>query len=169
MNAIELLNKNTLPDGIAGEEDVVVAGNADVVARLPVPINAFYAAYLGGDLEGMITTLHPAVTVRFPSYRPLVGIDQAREFFEFQSTVFDQMDFQLVDAFSHGLMTVVIWRETGTTASGEPWRCHGVDTLIGDGQRIIAVQVGGSSWPLRELLPRFVPGHRASTLAGGIA
>jgi hypothetical protein len=154
---------SALARGIAGDDAVVTAGNADVVARLPLPVGAFYAAYLGADLAGMLALLHPAVTLRFPSYPPLVGIDRAREFFEFQSTLFREMDFQLVDAFSQALMTVVIWRESGTTASGAAWRCHGVDTLLADRKQILAIQVGGSGWPLRELLPRFAPERTYAT------
>jgi hypothetical protein len=154
-NTTGRVTDRSLPFGFSGDEDVDVSANAGVVAQLPVPVDAFYAAYLSGDLEGMLAALRPSVTVRFPSYLPLRGLDQARAFFDFQSTLFGRMDFQLIDTFTVGTATVVIWREDGTTAAGEPWRCHGVDTVIADSSGISSIEVGGSGWPLRELLPRF--------------
>ena len=137
------------------------AGNAGVIAAMPGPVAAFYRGFLTGDVPAIVALLHPDVRIRFPSYPVLRGVPAARHYFEFQENAFGELAFQLVETFTEGAVTYVVWREDGVLASGAPWRCHGVDTIECRGGAIARVDVGGSAWPLLEILPRYSPEARA--------
>lgn len=121
----------------------------------PGPLAPFYEAFVGGDLDGMLRCLSPNIRVRFPSYPIVEGIEHARLFFEFQGTLFQQLDFHLVDVVVSGNLAAVVWTEEGTTSSGSPWMCHGVDLVLYDSGLITEIEVGGSPGPLLTELPRY--------------
>jgi hypothetical protein len=84
-----------------------------------------------------------------------MGIEQIADYFAFQGGAFGAMDFQLVQVFTDGAMTLVLWRELGELVDGTPWRCHGVDTIVSAPSGITHVEVGGAAWMLRDILPRY--------------
>ncbi|MCW2523035.1 MAG: hypothetical protein JWO63_1370 [Frankiales bacterium] len=153
MTAIETLP--VLPAGHTGQEPYDTAGNAELIALMPAPVDAFYLAFLSGDIAGVLAVLDPRAVVHFPSYRPFVGRAELAAYFTFQSEVFGALDFQLVDVLRADAATAVIWREKGVLADGTPWSSHGVDTLISTPSGITHVEVGGPAWALRDVLPRF--------------
>lgn len=144
-----------LPHGYTRDEPVDAAHNAELLARMPAPVDAFYAGFLAGDNTRALAVLDPAAVIRFPSYPPLAGLAAIADYFAFQSAIFASVEFQIVDVFSDGAVTTVIWREVGTLASGAAWRCHGVDTLVSSPSGITRIEVGGPAWMLRDILPRF--------------
>ncbi len=148
---------DNLAFGYTADDPYDTSRNAEVISQMPAPVDAFYTAFLGGDNAGVLAALDPRAVVRFPSYAPLVGTDQIEEYFAFQSNALFELAFQLVQVFSDGATTVVIWREKAVLADGTPWRCHGVDTLISAPSGITRVEVGGPAWTLRDVLPRFTP------------
>jgi SnoaL-like domain len=144
-----------LPNGYTGDEPYDTSRNAELIALMPAPVDAFYLAFLSGDLPGVLGALDPSVVVHFPSYPPFAGIEQVAAYFACQSEVFGALDFQLVEVLADGAVTAVLWREKGVLADGTPWRSHGVDTLISTPSGIKHVEVGGPAWALRDVLPRF--------------
>jgi len=143
--------------GITGADTISAASNDAVLAGMPRAVAAFYRGFFAGDVEAVVALLHPASRVRFPSYPVLRGPDAARGYFAFQEGVFGELEFQLVEAFTEGGATCVVWREAGRLASGDPWRCHGVDVFEERAGLIARLDVGGSAWPLRHILPRYDP------------
>jgi hypothetical protein len=144
-----------LPLGYTGDEAYDTARNAELITQMPTPVDDFYTAFLGGDPAGVLGALDPAAVVHFPSYEPLVGIEQITGYFDFQAASFGAIEFQLVQVFTDGAMTLVVWREQGELVDGTPWRCHGVDTLVSAPSGITHVEVGGAAWMLRDILPRY--------------
>jgi SnoaL-like domain len=144
-----------LPRGYTGDETYDTGRNAELIARMPTPVDAFYAAFLGGDSAAMIAALDPAAVIRFPSYEPLAGTARIADYLAFQGSAFVALDFQLVQVLTEDAVTVVLWREQGALSNGTSWRCHGVDTLVSAPSGITHVEVGGPAWTLREVLPRY--------------
>jgi hypothetical protein len=144
-----------LPRGYTGDEPYDTARNAELIGQMPAPVDAFYAGFLSGDTAGVLAALDPAAAVHFPSYDPLLGIGAIADYFAFQSAAFGAIDFQLVQVFTDGALTLVLWRERGELVDGTPWRCHGVDTLVSAPSGITHVEVGGAAWMLRDILPRY--------------
>ena len=144
-----------LPRGYTGDERYDTGRNAQLIARMPVPVDAFYAAFLGGDSAAMLATLDPAAVIRFPSYEPLAGTARIADYLAFQDNAFGALDFQLVEVLTESGVTIVVWREQGALSDGTSWRCHGADTLVSAPSGITRVEVGGPAWTLRDVLPRY--------------
>lgn len=132
-------------------------GNDDVITRMPEAVARFYRGFFAGDVPAIVAELHPACRIRFPSYPVLHGVAAARDYFSHQDGSFGELAFELVDVFTTGPVTYVVWREDGLLADGTPWQAHGVDTLEQAHGLLRRVDVGGSAWPLREILPRYTP------------
>jgi ketosteroid isomerase-like protein len=162
-----------LPRGYTGDEPYDTSRNAELITRMPSPVDAFYTAFLGGDNAGVLAALDPAAVVHFPSYQPLTGVRQIADYFAFQAAVFGALDFQLVQVLTEGAMTIVLWREQGVLADGTPWRCHGADTLVSAPSGITRVEVGGPAWTLHDVLPRYTgrthPTDGAASTSGRVA
>ncbi|MBW9110450.1 nuclear transport factor 2 family protein [Microbacterium trichothecenolyticum] len=151
--------------GYTDESAVVVAGNREILVAMPAPVSAFYAAYLDGNLEGMLSQLAARVAVRFPSYPTLLGIDAARVFFAGQAGVLEDLRFELVDVITRGDVAAVVWRESATAPDGALWRAHGVDVIRHAHGLIASIEVGGAAAPLRERVPRFASARLATPFA----
>src|SRR5262245_56913465 len=90
---------------------------------------ALYRAFLAGDRDGMLVLLHDDVEVRFLGQAELRGKAAAARFFEFSSGLLDDVRFSLLHLIVDGSVAAGLWEETARTASGEPWRNHGVDVI----------------------------------------
>ncbi len=103
-------------------------GTREVVDRL-------YAAFLAGDSEGMLATMDDRVAVRFLAQADVGGVDEARRFFTFAEQLLRDVSFHVEHKVVDGEWAAVLWHETATTASGEPWANHGVDVIrVRDGK-----------------------------------
>ncbi len=109
---------------------MTIAGSEtrDVIERL-------YGAFLTGDSAGMLATMDDQVSIRFLGQVDAVGIEEARRFFAFAEVLLRDVSFQIERKVVDGEWAAVIWHETATTASGEPWANHGVDVIrVWDGK-----------------------------------
>ncbi|MCR2810630.1 MULTISPECIES: nuclear transport factor 2 family protein [unclassified Microbacterium] len=133
--------------------------NTDLLERMPSPVREFYGHFLAGRADALPELMHPQIAVRFPSYPILRGPTIALAYFRFQETIFGDLIFELVDVIEGDSAVAVLWRESGSTTDGRPWRCHGVDVFRHRDGLITALDVGGSARTLVEGLPRFDPAH----------
>jgi ketosteroid isomerase-like protein len=92
-------------------------------------VDALYEAYDRGDTEGMLALLADNVSVRFLGQADLSGIQETARFFAFASGLLKDLDFRIERKIIDGEWAAVIWEESATTASGEPWENHGVDVI----------------------------------------
>ena len=98
-------------------------------------VDALYAAFLGGDAEGMLALMADDVEVRFLGQGTFHGLPAARRFMAFAGGLLRDVDFRIKHLFVDGDVGCCIWEETATTAAGEPWENHGVDVIgVRDGQ-----------------------------------
>lgn len=92
-------------------------------------VDALYEAFGRGDAAGMIAMFTDDVEVRFLGQADLRGIQEATRFFAFAGGLLTDVDFRIERKIIDGEWAAVIWNESATTASGEPWENHGVDVI----------------------------------------
>jgi ketosteroid isomerase-like protein len=98
-------------------------------------VEALYAAFLAGDGEGMIAQMADDVEVTFLGQGTFHGIPAVRRFMQFSAALLKDVDFQIGALIIDGEVGSAVWRETATTAAGEPWENHGVDVIrVRDGK-----------------------------------
>jgi len=105
-------------------------------SRTRAVVDQLYEAYLRGDREGMLSLFSDGVWVRFLGHKDLHGVEEARQFFKFSDSLLRDLDFRVRRKVIDGEWAAVLWDETATTASGEPWVNHGVDVIRLQGDRI---------------------------------
>ncbi|MFC7550893.1 nuclear transport factor 2 family protein [Plantactinospora sp. GCM10030261] len=126
--------------------------STDEVAR------ALYAAFLGGDADGMLALMHEDVHVRFLGQAELRGTDQVRAFMAFVGGLLTDVRFDLRHLIVDGDVAAGVWRETARTAAGLPWENHGVDVLhVRDGL-IVGMHENNDVRQVRAHLPAYRPG-----------
>ena len=98
-------------------------------------IERLYAAYLGGDPNGMADLLSEQAWVRFLGQAELWGRERARALFTDNEDLFTELDFTIERVVIDGEHAAAIWSEVAVTRSGEPWSNHGVDVFgVADGE-----------------------------------
>ena len=98
-------------------------------------VRALYRAFLDGDPSAMLAEMHDDVEVRFLGARTLRGKPEVIRFLELQTDCLHDLRFELTALLVDGPHAAGVWRETATTADGEPWRNHGVDVFeVRDGR-----------------------------------
>jgi ketosteroid isomerase-like protein len=112
----------------------VGGGGRGVVASTREVAEALYRAFLAGDVEGMLALLHDDVEVRFLGQAQLRGKADVARFLEFSAGLLTDVQFSLRHLIVDGPVAAGVWEETARTASGQPWRNHGVDVIhVSDG------------------------------------
>lgn len=113
------------------------SGDASVVGSATrAVVDALYEAFGRGDADGMLALLADDVSVRFLGQADLRGVEAAARFFAFAGGLLKDVDFRIERKIIDGEWAAVIWNESATTASGEPWENHGVDVIRVTGARI---------------------------------
>ena len=130
-------------------------GLASLFNDAPLPIPAFYRAYLDGETEAMIALLHEEVRATFVGHARLEGKRDTVQFVRFSSGLFQAMDFRPVDVLVDSAGAAVAWEEVGVTAGGEPWAAHGVDVLTVRDGKIVELVVSGDFRQVRRCLPPY--------------
>ena len=135
-----------------------MAAAGDVMETRDV-VGRFYAAFLSGDPDGMLDLMSPSVRVRFLGQADLEGIDAARKFFAFSSSLLSDLEFRIEKRMFDGQWAAVMWAETGSVASSdEPWENHGVDVIRVEQGEVTVVHENNDVRVVRTHLPRFDPG-----------
>lgn len=98
-------------------------------------VDRLYAAYLDGDVEGVLATFDDGIAFRFLGQVDAVGIEAARRFFAHSAGLLTDLDFRIRRTIVDGRHAAVLWDESATTAGGAPWENHGVDVFeVRDGR-----------------------------------
>lgn len=98
-------------------------------------VNSLYAAFLAGDLEGMLATFSEDIAFRFLGQVEAKGKVEARRFFAHSAGLLLDLDFRIKRIVFDGDYAAATWHETALTADGVPWENHGVDVFeVGDGK-----------------------------------
>ena len=92
-------------------------------------VDQLYEAFIGGDIEGMLSLMSDDVEVRFLGQVKTRGIDEARRFFAHSAGLLTDVEFERRYVVIDGSRAAVTWTETARTAAGEPWVNHGVDVF----------------------------------------
>lgn len=100
---------------------------------------ALYLAFLAGDKDGMLKLLHEDVDVSFLGQARVRGKNAASRFFDFAGTLLVDVQFTLDELIVDGDVAAGVWHETARTASGKPWRNHGVDVIHVREGKIVAL------------------------------
>jgi len=120
-------------------------------------VDRMYAAFLGGDSEGMLATLSDDVRFRFLGQVEAQGIDEARRFFAHAATLLTDVDFRLEHTIIDGSHAAVTWTETARTKAGAPWQNHGVDVLeVRDG-KIVSLHENNDARMVHEHFEKYEP------------
>jgi len=104
-------------------------------------IERLYAAYLAGDLDGMLAEMSDDVLVTFLGHGTFRGKSAVRPYMTWGGAQLPRLDFHIRRTIVEGDGAAVVWDETGTTARGEPWASQGVDVYRVAGGKIIAMTV----------------------------
>ena len=105
-----------------------------VIARL-------YAAYAGGDVEGMVALMAEDAVVTFLGHGTFHGKAEIRRYMTWASTQLPQLVFAVRRTIVDGPYVAVVWDETGTTKRGEPWASRGVDVYRVAGGMVVELTV----------------------------
>ncbi len=130
-------------------------GTREVVDRL-------YAAFLAGDSEGMLATMDDRVAVRFLAHADLEGVDEARRYFAFARQLLRDVSFHVEHEIVDGEWAAVLWHETATTATGEPWANHGVDVICVRDGKVCVLHENNDVRLVARHFPKYDPGPAAS-------
>jgi ketosteroid isomerase-like protein len=96
--------------------------------------------------------------VRFLAQGTFHGISEVRGFMGFSAGLLHDLDFRIQKKIVDGDAAAVIWEESATTASGEPWENHGVDVIrVRDG-KIVALHENNDIDLVYRHFPRYEPG-----------
>jgi uncharacterized protein (TIGR02246 family) len=115
-------------------------------------IDRFYAAYTGGDLEGMLALMADDVVVTFVGHGTFRGKAEARPYMTWAGTQLPRLAFRVLQKIVDGERAAVTWDETGRTKRGEEWTAVGVDVYrVVDG-KIVELTVYGDTDKMRRLL-----------------
>lgn len=116
---------------------------------------SLYRAFLAGDKDGMLAVMADDVEVSFLGQVHLRGKSEASRFFDFAGGLLTDVEFSLERLLVDGDVAAGIWRETATTASGEPWENHGVDVIhVRDG-RVVALHENNDVRMVHKHFPRY--------------
>lgn len=118
-------------------------------------VAALYEAFGRGDARGMLALLADDVSVRFLGQADLRGIEEAARFFAFAGGLLKDVDFRIQRKIIDGEWAAVIWNESATTASGEPWENHGVDVIRVTEGRISVLHENNDARLVARHFPRF--------------
>lgn len=97
--------------------------------RTRTVVEALYRSFLRGDTDGMLALFADDVSVRFLGQADLVGLAEARRFFAFAGGLLHDVNFRIQRTIVDGEWAAVVWNESATTSSGDPWENHGVDVI----------------------------------------
>jgi ketosteroid isomerase-like protein len=118
-------------------------------------VDALYAAFLGGDGEGMIAQMADDVEVTFLGQGTFHGIPAVRRFMGFSAGLLSDIEFIIGPLIIDGDVGCAVWHETATTRDGKPWSNHGVDVVrVRDG-RIVALHENNDVRLVREHFPPY--------------
>lgn len=120
-------------------------------------VEAMYAAFLGGDKDGMLAVMHEDVEVRFLGQTHVQGKAAADAFFDFAGGLLTDVRFSLTDVLVDGEWAAGVWEETAVTADGHPWSNHGVDVIkVRDGL-VVALHENNDTRQVYRFLPPYRP------------
>lgn len=120
-------------------------------------VEALYDAFFAGDPDGMLALMDEDVEVRFLGQAALRGREEVARFLAFAGGLLTDVDFRREHVIIDGDRAACLWSETATTATGKPWRNHGVDVIhVGEG-RIFALHENNDVRLVHEHLPRYEP------------
>jgi ketosteroid isomerase-like protein len=120
-------------------------------------IEAMYAAFLGGDKDGMLAVMHDDVEVRFLGQAEVRGKAAADAFFDFAGGLLSDVSFSLTEVLVDGEWGAGIWEETAVTADGHQWTNHGVDVVrVRDGL-VVALHENNDTRKVYRFLPAYRP------------
>jgi uncharacterized protein (TIGR02246 family) len=98
-------------------------------------LNRLYAAYIGGDLEGMLDLFADDAVVTFSGQDTFRGRAEYEPYMRWAGTQLPVLDFRVRQIIVDGEYAAVTWDEDGRTARGEAWSAAGVDVFrIVDGK-----------------------------------
>jgi ketosteroid isomerase-like protein len=118
-------------------------------------VEALYAAFLGGDGEGMLAEMSDDVEVRFLAQGVFHGLPEVRRFMEFSAGLLRDLDFRIRRTIVDGDTAAVIWDESATTADGKAWENHGVDVIRVHGGKIVSLHENNDVNLIYEHFPRY--------------
>jgi ketosteroid isomerase-like protein len=121
-----------------------------------VVLDRLYDAFLRGDGAGMLALFDERVWVRFLGQADLHGVDEVRRFFDFVGGLLHDVQFHVRHSVVDGEWAAVLWEETATTASGDPWANHGVDVIRVERGRITVLHENNDT----RLVARYFPAYR---------
>jgi uncharacterized protein (TIGR02246 family) len=122
-------------------------------------VEALYAAFLSGDLDGMLAQMAEDVEVRFLGQGRFDGVAAVRRFMEFSAGLLTDLDFRIQRVVVDGEVAAVIWEETATTTDGHPWENHGVDVIRVRGGKIVSLHENNDVTLVHRHFPRFAGGE----------
>jgi ketosteroid isomerase-like protein len=118
-------------------------------------VEALYAAYGAGDLEGMLGLMDEEVEVTFLAQGTFKGLPAFRRFIAFSAELLVELDWRLEKIIVEGETGCGIWEETARTLSGEPWHTTGVDVIrVRDG-RIMSLRMNNDAALSRRHFPTY--------------
>lgn len=121
--------------------------------------DALYAAFLAGDMAGMLDQMSDDVEVRFLAQGTFRGLEEVRRFMAFSSGLLTGLEFRIEDLLVDGELACAIWHERALTFAGDPWETHGVDVIrVRDG-RVVMLHENNDATLVHRHLPRFAPGE----------
>jgi ketosteroid isomerase-like protein len=111
----------------------------EVEQRTRAVVERMYAAYLEGDSDEMVNTMHDDVWVRFLGRADFRGRDEARVFFGDNTPKLVDLQFDIRKLIIDGRYAAAVWEETAVTIRGQQYRNHGVDVFEVAGDQITFV------------------------------
>ncbi|HAQ24077.1 MAG: hypothetical protein CL459_00860 [Acidimicrobiaceae bacterium] len=119
-------------------------------------VEDFYAAFLRGDADAMLSMMSETVEVRFLAQADLKGISHAREFFAFSGGLLSDLEFRIHEQIFDGEWAATIWTESGkVSATGRSWTNHGVDLIRVEEGRVTVVHENNDVRLVSEHLPKY--------------
>ena len=127
-----------------------------------VVIDRFYAAYTGGDLDGMLALMAEDAVVTFLGHGTFRGKAEIRPYMAWAVGQLPQLAFLVRRKIVDGEHAAVVWDETGTTKRGERWESRGVDVYRIVGGKVAELTVYSDTAKMHRQLDPY-PGPSAST------
>lgn len=102
-------------------------------------VERVYAAYLGGDPNGMADLLAERAHVRFLGHVDLTGREAARALFVGNESLLTELEFTIEQLVIDGNCAAATWVERAITRNGDAWSNHGVDVFHVSGGEVVAL------------------------------
>ena len=133
----------------------------DQTAATRAVIDRFYAAYLGGNLDGMLAEIAGDAVVTFAGHGTFRGKGEIRPYMEWGVKQLPELQFNVRNKIVDDDRAAVTWDETGRTKRGDDWSAIGCDVYRVVNGKIVELTVYGDTEKMARLMDAY-PGVKSS-------